>query len=447
MSKNYFFSAAEAVEKIISEGIENCPMEIGGNDGIVVADSELEGFSVSAGDETEIPGIFLADLDLSAKVEVEKEEVDLSQFSVKVVYGNWDGGNSEDFANIAKKKLLPVVQKNIILSVPHNKFRKPEEEGTRFHIFIWSSANPDAGMVARKDVPEKIWNIPVACRDSFMPVSGTGISISDGDYIVAELVGDNLYIHHDICHKGTQSELDIFSRLLDEVIVELTLDPEEKARRKARQLAEVAIANRNGYISECNRRFEKTVKGTKKKIEDGLAEIDRLQRELTRRIRETNGAKRKLVQLESCKDGETEKYGQEYDALLQVPGVEEVHVADGVIKVFTEHVYITPDGHSETYDIGKFRMEIYTSGANGGIRFFNITRQGKGGGYNTNHPHVQRNGAPCLGNISEMVPALIGEYEYSAVAQLGLQYLKSVNLDDSAGVGILEYWPLKEEKK
>jgi hypothetical protein len=128
----------------------------------------------------------------------------------------------------------------------------------------------------------------------------------------------------------------------------------------------------------------------------------------------------------------------------------DVQVSDGVIKVFTEHIYITPDGCPDTFDIGKFRMEIYTSGANGGIRFFNLTRKGSitgGGGYGVHHPHVKGSGVACLGNISELVSQLIGEYEYSAVAQLGLQYIKSVNTNDSAGRTIFDNWPIVAKKE
>lgn len=205
-------------------------------------------------------------------------------------------------------------------------------------------------------------------------------------------------------------------------------------------------ASREAYIKECSRRFEKTLTGTQEKISQGHITINNMQKDLVKLIREVHGAERKLEQLSACKGTELERYAKEFESLAKVPGVEDVQVADGVIKVFTEHIYITPDGYpNDTFDIGKFRIEIYTSGSNGGIKFFNLTRQGTGKDYNTNHPHVQTNGTPCLGNIKEQVASLIGEYEYSAVAQLGIQYLEEVNLEDSAGKNIFNCWPRKEK--
>lgn len=217
-----------------------------------------------------------------------------------------------------------------------------------------------------------------------------------------------------------------------------------------KQVEEHQRKSREQYVKECSKRFEKTLKGTREKISSGKTEVERLQKALTKKIREVIGAERKLRQMETSRSGQEQSYGREFDSLSDVPGVEDVQVADGVIKVFTEHIYITPDDCPDTFDIGCFRMEINTSGSNGGVRFFNITRQGKGGGhsgYNHNHPHVDKSGAPCLGNISELVSQLIGEYEYSAVAQLGLQYLKSVNTGDPAGSGIYNAWPKKGEEK
>ena len=38
----------------------------------------------------------------------------------------------------------------------------------------------------------------------------------DDSYAVAELVGINLYIHHDVCHHGSEAEVKLFRRILEE---------------------------------------------------------------------------------------------------------------------------------------------------------------------------------------------------------------------------------------
>lgn len=444
--KNYFIAglAPDKKARLQESSADFCDFEVDGAEGVVVDEDTLPqvlavlGAAAAAECTTSIEGIVR--LELKPRTQAAATEA----LNFRVTVADWSGNNQSGFIKIAEV-LVPAVRADIVLSVPHKKIVAPASDG-KFHVFFWS-APADAGF---KRTPDKIWGVAVDCRDdSFLP-SSQGVVFKDVEtgWAVGELVGNNLFIHHDLCHHGTDGELTIFRRLCEEVALELSASPEERAER-IRQLAEAKrVASREAYVSECSRRFEKTVQGTRESVQKGHANIARLQQELTRRIRETHGAEKKLEQIESLRAQQTDSYAREFDSLAAVPGVERVEVSDGVIKVFTENIFIRPEGHSKTYDIGRFRMEIYTSGSNGGIRFFNLTRQGSAGGtgYNTQHPHVNQSGSPCLGNIKEMVPQLIGEYEYSAVAQLGLQFLKSVNTDDSAGKGIFEFWPEKEEK-
>lgn len=446
--KNYFIPGLtpEKKARLQESAVDFCDFEIDGTAGVVVDDDALPralailGAASAAESATSLEGI--------VRLELSQADVPLTPQKFEVIVEGWEGKNQGGFVKIAQEILVSAVRTDVILSVPHKKTAAPVSDG-KFYIFFWSAP----AETSFRKTPKEIWGVAVDCRDeSFFP-SGQGVPIMDAEtgWAVGEVVdGNNLYIHHDLCHHGTDRELAIFRRLCEEVALELSATPEEEKAERQRKLAEAKrAASREAYTKECARRFEKTVQGTREAVAKGHADIARLQQELTRRIREAQGAERKLEQIESLRGDHVASYGREFDSLVAVPGVERVEVADGVIKVFTENILITPERCADTYDIGRFRMEIYTSGSNGGIRFFNLTRQGTAGGtgYNTQHPHVNKSGSPCLGNIKEMVPTLIGEYEYSAVAQIGLQFLKSVNTDDSAGRGIFEYWPKKEEKK
>lgn len=454
--KNYFIPglASEKKARLQESAVDFCDFQVDGTAGVVVDEDALPrvlailGAAMVAEHETSIEGIVRAVLGEDAyTTRPLVPPPPTRKFVVEVV--DWNGNGQGGFKKIAEEVLVPAVRTDVVLSVPHGVAVAPASDG-KFHVLIWSA--PAGQIKDNYSTPNKIWGLGIDCRDSQWGVSsGQGVPIMDAEtsWVVAELVDSNLYIHHDLCHSGTDRELSIFRRLCEEVALELSATPEERAERQRKLAEEKLKKSRAAYVQECSRRFEKTVQGTREAVSKGHADIARLQQELARRIRETHGAERKLEQIESLRVEQTASYGREFDSLIAVPGVERVEVSDGVIKVFTEHIYITPDKCADTYDIGKFRMEIYTSGSNGGIRFFNLTRQGTAGGtgYNTQHPHVNQSGSPCLGNIKEMVPTLIGEYEYSAVAQIGLQYLKSVNTEDSAGKGIFQFWPEKMEGK
>ncbi len=347
--------------------------------------------------------------------------------------------------------LLPTLTlngKGLEVSMPHGSAAS-KKETMNFQIFIWSSPRGGKNI----NPPQKIWGYDVNCRDEAFSPSGEGKSFYDGEYSVAELIGESvLYIHHDVYHHGKDTDDKIFRHLLQEVVKEIEIkDPAEKLAREQKRAEEVRNRSREAFVKACSQRFDKMLAGTKKAIDEGFTAIKKLQDELVTKVRETKGAEQKLVQLEKARPDAEEGYRKEFEKFLTIQDVKKIEAGDGVIKVFTDMIYITHD--KVKYMIGEFRIEIFI---NGGIKFFNLTNQGKGPGhtrpsgfegntsYNHHHPHVQASGDACLGNISTALPQLIAEYQYSVVAILAIQFLKSVNVDDSAGKGIY-WWPKADE--
>jgi hypothetical protein len=198
------------------------------------------------------------------------------------------------------------------------------------------------------------------------------------------------------------------------------------------------------WIDECSKRFERTLRGTKEAIQKSESLIQEYQRKLVEEIRRLNGQRRKLEQLKRTRPEAEKRYSKEFDKLLEVPHVTRVAVESGKINVFTDTLYIEHD--SKRYEMGKYRIEIYTDGGNGGVRMYNLTRRVDGYNSEMHHPHVFPDGRPCLGNIQEAIPQLLGEYEYAVVTILCMQYLQSVNVNDDAGKYI-EKWPLATGKE
>ncbi len=442
MEKNYFLAGREYVSpfmmgRLQEVGIDFVEMKIDGAVGVVVDEENLLralkvlGAEVEAEYTTSYEGIVRVELRTISEVEVAAEP----EFQVEVK--SWDGKQSKEFVRITEQVLLPVVKENIFLHVPHKHTRHPVEKD--FQILIWSA--PDGS--ANTKPPAEMWGVRVDCRDDGYAPSGQGVPIyDDSGWPVAELVGgNNLYIFHDICHKGTDRELEIYRHILEEVVAELTLTPEQKAERQ-RKLAEARRQrSREQYIAECSKRLRKTLEDTRKKISDGEREIEELQKRLVRKIREVAGARRKLEQLQSCQSGELERYGKEFDKLLEVSKVVDVQVVPGMIKVFTDTLYCTDPRSGKVHEIGSFCIEIYTDGANGGVKWFNLTRKVDGGNSRMNAPHVNSEGKACFGNTAEIFAELIASYEFAACAMVAIQFIESVNTDDDWGRHI-DRWPL-----
>ncbi|MDD5290131.1 MAG: hypothetical protein PHT40_02965 [Patescibacteria group bacterium] len=142
---------------------------------------------------------------------------------------DWNGEGSSRFRKLAKEILLPKIGTEIVISVPHRKHTSPAE-GDVFHIRIWSA--PSESGDTETQTPEKIWGTRVACDDESFAPSGQGIVIRDKRYAVAELVGENtLYIFHDLCHYGRESELTIFRKILEAVVAPEVFSQLKRFRR------------------------------------------------------------------------------------------------------------------------------------------------------------------------------------------------------------------------
>lgn len=236
-----------------------------------------------------------------------------------------------------------------------------------------------------------------------------------------------------------EREVENTKRLLDRLLPQVwERDPVKLAALiRAGEEAE-RIRSRAAYVTECAKRFEKTVTGTKKAITDGYAAIAKLQDDLVKKIREVKGCERKLEQLETCKPAEAEKYGQEFDKLLQVPKVKRVEAKEGKVIVYTDVLFCADPRTGKRHEIGAFRIELSVD--SGMPRWFNLTRKVRGYRANQMAPHIWEDGTACLGNTAEVFPELMGSYEFAAAAMVAIQFVESVNTDDAAGKNVSN-WP------
>lgn len=199
--------------------------------------------------------------------------------------------------------------------------------------------------------------------------------------------------------------------------------------------------SRQAYVMACSQRFDRTLTTTHQTIERGDKQVQELQAQLSRRIREVSGARRKLTQMQASRADEMEKYGREFDRLIGVPKVKDVRVAPGVIQVFTDILYCVDPRTNRRHRIGIFRIDIFENCVNGGVRWTNLTNRHSNGHH---APHIDRHGVACFGNTAEIWPELIGNYEFAAAAMVAIQFVESVNTDDPWGMTISQ-WPVEEE--
>lgn len=224
-----------------------------------------------------------------------------------------------------------------------------------------------------------------------------------------------------------------------------------RAPKKPVQNSKISEASRKKWVELCDAESSKNedeIIEIKNEINSLKDDLHRIQKELVDKIREIEEKNKEIKKLQLPKTGGPEQFLCELEQLLTHPDITKIEVkrdvygSEQTLNVFTGP--ITIEYESKTYNIGRFRIKIDPEGEDGCVKMFNLTR--KPDGYN--HPHVDGDGNPCLGNISEVVPNLVGERKYAAVISICIQYLKTYT-DDSFNYphNKIGNWPLAKSKR
>lgn len=183
-----------------------------------------------------------------------------------------------------------------------------------------------------------------------------------------------------------------------------------------------------------------------RRVAQQMSDLDKTilvhQRELIVRIRELEVKRLEFAAMQ-IKPSE-ERKGTEFDNLLLHPDIENIELEGYRIIVTTKPIKIEYDG--ELYFIGRCVIYLDTNGSQGYVlRFKNLDQNIQGHA----HPHVETNGVPCLGNIKECIPQMVGANQFAAVINVAIQYLKSYTHGDGyQPYSYLSYWPkIKREKE
>jgi hypothetical protein len=343
----------------------------------------------------------------------------------------WDGSRQAAYTKIVQEVCMPELFDRVVLHVPHGSSHPPLNDG-KFHIFVWSGLERSA---VRKG-PLTLWGMEVPCTDRGFRTSGTGIPVKDHQgEPVGELVGDNLYIFHDAVHTGSTVEQSIFRKILEEaVIVHLGSNISEEERSEFRTLM------KSRFVKHTSHRIREHAGDLETSKKDVETKIQAYQQELITLIRREDELSHQIREINSRQATALEKFGMEFDALRSIPKVKDVYVFGNTISVFTNLLLCRNPNTGSMREIGEMRIDLYIDGTQNGMRIFNLTRQVNAYEEGMQAPHVFPDGKPCLGSLKEVVPQLIGQHEFSTLAQLAISFVESVNLDDRAGEHI-NRWP------
>jgi len=341
----------------------------------------------------------------------------------------WSGVHeSSVFLDPVKELLVPCLNNKdvqIVLNMRRNGSTFPSDDSV-FWITIWNSCAPSGKELHSNGT---IFGCPLGGDWEWFRPTGVGVPIidPDGGKVVAELIDNVLYVLPPLWTPRLRDAQQAFRRILEEVVVELSLTPQQRAERdkkreeqekeELRRHHEVA---RSQYIRLCQGRMNAIKKAAEQTVTDSEQSLSKTQAEITNSIRELSGSQRKLAQLEQILSTQEQKLSQTYDSILQNPMVEEVTMRDGeTLRIKTKELTFTDPSTSKLHLLGKFHIEIPVNGGN--VRFFNLDRTIDGLEGRMQAPCVTNNGCTMLSNATQAFPELIANYDFDTVVQLALQ--------------------------
>lgn len=184
-----------------------------------------------------------------------------------------------------------------------------------------------------------------------------------------------------------------------------------------------------------------------RRLAEQAASYDRNERELEQRRQQalssyiTYGEQIRTLQ-RSRFDGEdqaTNARGLELmQTMLDNGIITRVRMSRNRLIVETGPVYIQDDRSGMWHDIGRMEMSIDYDAGN--YRFVNLDRNIPSLDYSA-HPHVQSNGTPCLGTLTDAIPQMRDNRDWPLMVEMGLAFLQSANTADYAGQN-LHHFPV-----
>lgn len=449
--KNFFIPelSISQKKKLNEAGINHLPFSAIG-DGVLIEDGDLElalkvlEKKIDTQLNTSYEGVFR--LSLSTH-----KTTDTSPPLPPVKVMSWNGENRSQFIQATRDHLLSNLKtkKTVQVHVPHRKILSPFTDDL-YHVIIWSS--PKEGKTLKP--PVKIFGVPTKCRDQAHQPSNQGYIVFDTEtnYSPAEIVGQNIYIHHDICHDGADEELRLYRLIMKEAARILNLAPKERKQAEADRKTELSQVKRNSYIKICAGRFEKELTEVSIQVHRLRKETAQLEQQLLQKIRDGRFFEARLGRMQLDKQEAMTVYGQEYDRLLEHPQIIETDFDSESLIVFTNTILCLDSRTNYVHEIGDFKINLYFTPKEGShcIRWTNLTRtqvwdRGEDKWFEGHAPHIFSSGYACMGNYQKEFPRLIANLEMATAAIMAIRFPESANVNDAYGKKI-KYWPLAKKR-
>ena len=127
-----------------------------------------------------------------------------------------------------------------------------------------------------------------------------------------------------------------------------------------------------------------------------------------------------------------DKLLNEIKLIKTFPKIKDVEINNDEIKVYTNPLRIFEPVYEHYYFLGEM-LFVIPHNINNLIRIYNLTDRRCGYSNDMHHPHIFRDGNPCLGNASDVFSLYRDSKDYAMLVNAIIQFCESVDIEDVAG--------------
>jgi len=354
-------------------------------------------------------------------------EVDPSTIKVVQVDSTVNPTFIDVLTKLSEEILVSTFEKHVFLKTADGRAcsRTTSDGDKYFEVIIWGS-----NVRGITEVPPEMWGNSVSFRDSSSVgpfLNGTAIVTDEGDEVGA-LTESILYIYHKADHTCNEGSQEILRRIFREA----ARIHQEGYKRDTEEI-------KARYVKACSARAHKEESRLMQEASSLKEQIAGYQKDLVKSLRLHQEYSHELDNFNSYKKELGQKLSKEFDNLLKVPKVRSVDWRGNCMTVETDLLHVIHPETGDQHEIGAFKLVIDERVT--GVRFYNLTRKVQGYEAGMNGPHLFSDGRPCLGNMDAVIPQLVANYEWSALVQICIAFVETVNVADAAG-GHIRKWPV-----
>ena len=421
-------------------GIEHTPFYLDTSEGYLVSHRELKKIMelLNITEVTEQPtpydGVFHI---LPVKFGTSAHSLEPQYADNACLIKEWDGRRretaSKNFKDLVVQILSPVIEIPVIISVPHGRRMPSQDNQNVFRIFCWSAPGEHRTQDLRDILcPATLLGENVDCRDSGFLFSNTGTPILDdnSDWVIGELVNNDLYIYHDITDYGTASEARLFGKILEKT-VQIILEQQGPNSFTDRQL-ELDKKMLTGHRTVLLDSLTKSARAHVKEFKECCKKCESLELKIIE-------VKRQIDILRATIDDKTEFLLKQYNNISEIPQVKRKQRQVNGFQIHTNPIYAT---HCETKKVYSLGVYIITVDLSTGL-FTCINRSRKVSnrlGPSMNGPSIDSQGF-LLNKELPLITDLIIAGEFVPAISMIFQILEN---PDNVYSMFLKEWPLKE---